>query len=335
MNAPDTLAPSATLSADPTRGEFTVRVARVQRHTAEVSGYRLERCDGQALPAAEAGAHIDLYLPGGLARSYSLCGEPALSAEGYEIAVKREDAGRGGSRAVHEHLREGRLLRIGRPRCLFPLAPQAPHHRLLGGGIGVTPLVAMAHALHARGAAFDLHVFVRSAEHLPLRAALDAAPWRGRVTVHRDDAPATRTDPAALVAQAPAGAHLYYCGPEGFMAALREASRDWPAERVHFEHFGAPPKEVAPGADAGFELILARRQQRLHVPAGKSIAMVLHGAGIPVDTVCEQGICASCITPYLDGTPDHQDSCLTDEERATHVAVCCARALTPTLTLDI
>lgn len=335
MNARDTTAPAAALSADPTRGEFTVRVARVQRHTAEVSAYRLERCDGQPLPAAEAGAHIDLYLPGDLARSYSLCGEPALSAQGYEIAVKREAGGRGGSRAVHEQLSEGRLLRIGRPRNLFPLAPEAPHHRLLGGGIGVTPLVAMAHALHARGAAFDLHVFVRSAEHLPLRAALEAAPWRARVTVHTDDAPTTRAEPAALVAQAPAGAHLYYCGPEGFMAALREACRDWPAERVHFEHFGTPEKPAPAGADAGFELILARRQQRLQVPPGKSIALVLHGAGIPVDTVCEQGICASCITPYLDGQPDHQDSCLSDEERATHLAVCCARSLTPTLTLDI
>lgn len=339
----DALAWPKPPSAEPIRGEFYVRVARVIRHTEEVSGYLLERLDGQALPTAEAGAHIDIYLPGDLARSYSLCGDPARSAEGYEIAVKREEHGRGGSRALHQWAREGQLLRIGRPRNLFALAAQAPHHRLLGGGIGVTPLVAMAHSLHARGASFDLHVFVRSADHLPLRAALQAAPWCERVTVHRDDAPETRADPATLVAMAPTGAHIYYCGPEGFMDRLREACHDWPAERVHFEHFGAPPKAAPPrtdagtdaGAEAGFELILARRQRRLHVPPGKSIAMVLHGAGIPVDTVCEQGICASCITPYLDGTPDHQDSCLTEDERATHVAVCCARALTPTLTLDI
>jgi len=331
----DALACPAPSSTDATRGEFTVRVTRVVRHTKEVSEYYFEQADGQPLPQAEAGAHVDVYLPGGLARSYSLCGDPARSREGYQIAVKREDQGRGGSRALHQWAREGQLLRIGRPRCLFALAPQAEHHLLLGGGIGVTPLVAMAHSLHARGARFDLHVFVRSAEHLPLRAAWEGAAWRDRVHVHQDDAPATRTDPAALVAQAPAGSHLYYCGPEGFMAALREASRDWPAERVHFEHFSAPPTSATPAADAGFELILARRQQRLQVPPGKSIAMVLHGAGIPVDTVCEQGICASCITPYLDGTPDHQDSCLTEEERATHVAVCCARSLTPTLTLDI
>lgn len=323
-----------------TRGEFTVRIARVVRHTDEVSGYFLERADGGlALPPAEAGAHIDVFLPGDLARSYSLCGDPGRSGAGYEIAVKREDQGRGGSRALHQWARMGQLLRIGRPRNLFALAAQAPHHRLLGGGIGVTPLVAMAHSLHARGASFDLHVFVRSAQHLPLRAALEAAPWRERVTVHRDDAPETRADPATLVAMAPTGAHIYYCGPEGFMERLREACHDWPAERVHFEHFGAPQKAAPNSAEAdteaGFELILARRQQRLHVPAGKSIAMVLHGAGIAVDTVCEQGICASCITPYLDGTPDHQDSCLTEDERATHVAVCCARALTPTLTLDI
>src|SRR5690606_9002829 len=126
-------------------------------------------------------------------------------------------------------------------RNLFPLAAQAAQHLLLGGGIGVTPLVAMAHSLHARGERFELHVFVRSADHLPLRAALHDAPWRDRVSVHLDDTPATRADPATLVAQAPAGTHVYYCGPEGFMACLREACRDWPAERVHFEHFGAPP----------------------------------------------------------------------------------------------
>lgn len=332
----DALVCPSPSSAACTRGDFSVRVSRVERHTDEVSAYYLQRADGQALPPAEAGAHIDVFLPGDLARCYSLCGDPARSAEGYEIAVKREDQGRGGSRALHQWAREGQLLRIGRPRNLFPLAAEAPHHRLLGGGIGVTPLVAMAHTLHARGASFDLHVFVRSAAHLPLRAALEGAPWRDRVRVHRDDAPEARGDPAALVAQAPAGAHVYCCGPEGFMARLREACRDWPAERVHVEHFGAPSQEAsAAAAEAGFELILARRQQRLHVPPGKSIAMVLHGAGIPVDTVCEQGICASCITPYLDGRPDHQDSCLTDEERATHVAVCCARALTPTLTLDL
>lgn len=332
------LAPATPSTPTTARGDLTIRVARVVRHTDEVSSYVLQRVDGQSLPACEAGAHVDVYLPGGLVRSYSLCGDPTRTTESYEIAVKREDNGRGGSRALHMWVREGEILRIGAPRNQFRLAPDAPHHLLLAGGIGVTPLVSMAHALHARGASFTLAVFARSAQHLPLASALDNAPWRDRVQVHFDNVPSP-TNAAAVVAQAPAGSHVYFCGPEGFMAHVRDACRTWPAERVHFEYFSAPTKTgtdaVVPTEADGFELVLARRQQRLQVAPGKSIAQVLQGAGIPVDTVCEQGICGSCLTPYLDGTPDHQDMCMTQAERATHVAICCARSHSPTLTLDL
>lgn len=307
------------------------------RHTDEVNSYVLQRIDGLPLPACEAGAHVDVYLPGGLVRSYSLCGDPTLTTESYEIAVKREDTGRGGSRAMHMWVREGEILRIGTPRNHFRLAHDAPHHLLLAGGIGVTPLVSMAHALHALGAPFTLAVFARSAQHLALSRVLDNAPWRANVQVHFDNVPSP-TSPSAVVANAPAGAHAYFCGPEGFMAHVRNACQAWPAERVHFEYFSAPVKtaEAATASEAGsFEIVLARRQQRLQVAAGKSIAHVLQGAGIAVDTVCEQGICGSCLTPYIDGTPDHQDTCMTEAERATHLAICCARSHSPTLTLDL
>ncbi len=321
-----------------TRGDITVRVSRVVRHTDEINSYVLERFDGLPLPACEAGAHLDVYLPEGLVRSYSLCGDPQRSTEFYEIAVKREDRGRGGSRALHAAVLEGELLRIGAPRNQFRLVPNAPHHLLLGGGIGVTPLVAMAHALHALGASFTLAVFARSAQHVPLKSVLDIAPWRDRVLVHVDDAPSP-TNAATLVAQAPSGTHLYFCGPEGFMNRMRQASQTWAPERVHFEYFSAPEQNTTQSAAAndtvGFDVLLARRQLRLHVAPGKSIAHVLQGAGVAVDTVCEQGICGSCLTPYLDGQPDHQDTCMTVAERATHVAICCARSHSPTLTLDL
>jgi len=327
----------ASSSTPVARGDLTIRVARVVRHTEEVNSYVLQRIDGLPLPACEAGSHVDVYLPGGLVRSYSLCGDPTTTTESYEIAVKREDTGRGGSRAMHMWVREGEILRIGTPRNHFRLAHDAPHHLLLAGGIGVTPLVSMAHALHALGATFTLAVFARSAQHLALGRVLDHAPWRDNVQVHFDNVPSP-TSPAAVVGRAPAGSHAYFCGPEGFMAHVRNACQDWPAERVHFEYFSAPVKTaeaVAPDAAGAFEIVLARRQQRLQVAPGKSIAHVLQGAGIAVDTVCEQGICGSCLTPYIDGTPDHQDTCMTDAERATHVAICCARSHSPTLTLDI
>ena len=328
---------STSPGAPTTRGDLTIRVARVVRHTDEVSSYVLQRIDGLPLPACEAGAHVDVYLPGGLVRSYSLCGDPTLTTESYEIAVKREDSGRGGSRAMHLWVREGEILRIGLPRNHFRLAHDAPHHLLLAGGIGVTPLVSMAHALHALGAPFTLVVFARSAQHLALSRVIDHAPWRGNVQVHFDNVPSP-TSPAEVIARAPAGSHAYFCGPEGFMAHVRNACQSWPAERVHFEYFSAPVKaaEATAPAEAGaFEIVLARRQQRLQVAAGKSIAHVLQAAGIAVDTVCEQGICGSCLTPWLDGTPDHQDACMTEAERATHIAICCARSHSPTLTLDL
>lgn len=308
------------------------------RHTDEVSSYVLQRIDGEPLPACEAGAHVDVFLPGDLVRSYSLCGDPTRTTESYEIAVKREDSGRGGSRALHMWVREGEILRIGKPRNQFRLAPDAPHHLLLGGGIGVTPLVSMAHALHALGASFTLAVFARSAQHLALRSVLDNAPWRDRLKVHFDNVPAP-INAATLVEQAPAGSHVYFCGPEGFMTHVRTACQTWPAERVHFEYFSAPAKTDAPDAapekDTGFEVVLARSQQRLQVAPDQSIAHVLQRAGIRVDTVCEQGICGSCITPYTDGTPDHKDMCLSEAERATHVAICCSRSRSATLTLDL
>lgn len=330
--------PSSPSDDQTTRGDLSVRVARVIRHTDEVNSYVLQRTDGQPLPACEAGAHLDVHLPDGIVRSYSLCGDPTRTTEAYEIAVKREDNGRGGSRAMHESVRVGDALRIGTPRNQFRLAPQAAHHLLLGGGIGVTPLVAMAHALHALNASFTLAVFTRSAQHLALSEVLENAPWRGQVQVYRDDAPSL-TSPATLVSQAPADAHVYFCGPGGFMNHVRAACQGWTPERVHFEYFSAPEKSAteaaAPADTGGFEVVLARRQLRLHVAPGKSIAHVLQAAGVPVDTVCEQGICGSCLTPYIDGTPDHQDMCMTEAEHATHLAVCCARSHSPSLTLDI
>lgn len=323
------------VSGGAARGDLTIRVTRVVRHTDEVNSYLLQRIDGLPLPACEAGAHVDVHLPGGLVRSYSLCGDPTRTTESYEIAVKREDQGRGGSQAMHTWVREGEILRIGAPRNQFRLAPQATHHLLLGGGIGVTPLVSMAHALHALGASFTLAVFARSAQHVALRSVLEAAPWRERVQLLLDDAPTT-VNAATLLAQAPAGTHAYACGPEGFMAHVRNACQAWPAGHLHTEYFSAPTGSgAAAPASGSFEVVLARRQQRFEVPTGKSIAQVLHAAGIAVDTVCEQGICGSCLTPFVDGSPDHQDTCMTEEERATHVAICCARSHSPTLTLDL
>jgi len=321
------------LSSAPRR----VRIEQITWQTADVISLRLRGLDG-SLPGWQAGAHIDIHLPDGPVRAYSLCGVPDPGPDHYEIAVKREAQSRGGSQAVHDRLRVGMELTIGAPRNLFGLADSAPHHLLLAGGIGLTPLVAMAHALHARGDAFTLAVFARSAEAVALRTVLVNSPWQARVQMHLDDAPSRRTVDS-LVAEAPDGSHVYFCGPAGFMQRAREAAAHWPAERVHAEYFAAPPAAPAAAqaspAAGGFEVRLARRRIQLTVAADQSIAQVLMAAGVAVDTVCEQGICGSCVTPYLEGDIDHQDLCLSPQERGSHLALCCSRAGAGGVTLDL
>ncbi|KAF1023514.1 MAG: Phenoxybenzoate dioxygenase subunit beta [Paracidovorax wautersii] len=328
--------PSVNTAAAPHSTPTPVRVVQTTWHTPEVIGLSLQALDGRPLPGWQAGAHVDLHLPGELVRAYSLCGVPSAQPGRYDIAVKREPMGRGGSQAVHQ-LRAGSELQVGAPRNLFALADEPCHHLLLGGGIGLTPLVAMAHTLHQQGRDFTLVVYARSRELLPLRTILENAAWRDRVHVHLDDA-GHGTAPSDWLARAPAGCHVYFCGPAGFMDHLREAARHWPAPRVHFEYFGAPqaPAGTAETAAAsGFEVRLARQQIAIQVAPDQSIAQALQAAGMAVDTVCEQGICGSCVTPYLDGTPDHQDLCLSQEERASHLALCCSRCTSSHLTLDL
>ncbi|WP_246129591.1 PDR/VanB family oxidoreductase [Verticiella sediminum] len=309
-------------------------VHAVEQRSPDIVACTLAHPEGERLPAWEAGAHIDVHLPNGMVRQYSLCGDPAQPGR-YQIAVKREAAGRGGSAALCDAACAGARLRVGLPRNQFALA-DASHYLLLGGGIGVTPLLAMAHTLHARGAEFTLAVFARSPGHLPLPADWGSLPWADRVRLHLDDgAPKERADLAGLLAQSPATGRVYVCGPAGFMDAVRRAS-PLPADRIHSEHFSAPGAAGATAAGASFEAILARQDgRRVRVGPDQTLAEALHAAGVDVDMVCEQGICGSCVTRFLDGAPIHGDTCLTAEERQTHVAVCCARSATPTLTLDL
>lgn len=321
---------NAVMPAPPAHLSLALRA--VEQRTPDILACTLAHPDGSELPAWEAGAHVDVHLPGGLVRQYSLCGDPA-DRHHYQIAVKREPAGRGGSAALCDAARVASALTLGLPRNHFALAP-ASHYLLVGGGIGVTPLLAMAHTLHAQGAAFVLAVFARSAAQLPLPANWRELPWASRVRIHLDDGdPTCRLDLPGLLSSSPADGRLYVCGPAGFMDAVRSAT-PLPTDRVHSEHFAAPAS--APVVGPAFHVVLARQDgRRIAVGPDETLADALHHAGVAVDMVCEQGICGSCVTRYLDGEPVHGDACLTPQEQATHVAVCCARSASPTLTLDI
>lgn len=313
-----------------------VRITHRQAVADGISQFVLQTLDGAALPAFTAGAHIDVALPNGAIRQYSLCNDPA-ERDRYELGILLEPEGRGGSRSAHESLVVGSRLRIGRPRNLFPLLP-ARHSILLAGGIGITPILAMAAQLTREDRSFELHYCGRSAGRMAFRDRLVASAYASCVHVHTDDGPAEQRFDAMRMLPAPdADLHAYICGPRGFMdhvtAAL--AAKGWAAENVHFECFSAP--EADPATAAEFEVQVGVDGPVVPVPAGHSVAEALKQAGIEIPLSCEQGICGTCAVRVLDGTPDHRDMFFTEAEKAANdrFTPCCSRAHSPRLVIAI
>ncbi|MEK8052592.1 PDR/VanB family oxidoreductase [Ideonella sp. DXS22W] len=316
-----------------------VRIARKWAEAEGIAGLELVAADGGALPPFSAGAHIDVHLPGGLTRPYSLCGDPADTTR-WQLGVLREPASRGGSAAVHDALAEGQVLTVGLPRNLFALQPGATRSLLLAGGIGITPLLAMAEQLAGEGADFAFHVAARSRARLAFAGRLAQAPWADRVQLHLDDGPeAQRLDLNALLATPQPGAQVYLCGPQGFIDAALAAARaaGWADAQLQVERFGAASAPAAADGIGGFTLRLARSGRVVPVAADQTAVQALAAAGVTVMTSCEQGVCGTCLTRVLGGVPDHRDQYLTDEERAAHdqFLPCCSRACTPELVLDL
>ena len=327
-------------TADAAHGLLRVRVSHREVQAEDVVALTLVPIDEapDALPAFDAGAHIDLHLPNGLVRQYSLCNAPHERGH-YLVAVLREPAGRGGSACVHEALHAGTELHIGRPRNAFALAP-CPHTLLLAGGIGLTLLLAMAEQLWAQQQPFELHICTRSAARLPFRQRLQAAPWSAHVHLHHDDGPpAQKLDAHTLLSRSPHGTQVWVCGPAGFIGHVRDRAQalGWPADRVHAEHFAATPGHAvgAQAADGAFTVEWQPTGQRVAVPPGTSVAQALEAAGIALALSCEQGICGSCSVRLVAGEPDHRDQFYTAAEHADpgHFTPCCSRSHSPLLVL--
>ncbi|WP_431823659.1 PDR/VanB family oxidoreductase [Burkholderia sp. F1] len=317
---------------------IAARVIARERVACDVISLRLvSDAPGFALPAFEAGAHIDLHLRDGLTRKYSLCNDP-FERGVYEIAIKREPASRGGSAHVHDAVRVGDVLRIGAPLNYFPLAPDGSPAVLLAAGIGVTPLLAMAHSLLRAGRPLAFHYFVRSADAAAYGATL-ASQLANVATVHTGLTPdATGDAIAAIVGAMDARSHLYFCGPAPFMAAVDAIARPALGDaRLHHEHFSAPVAGTAAGEAGGFEIELARSQRTLRVPPEQSITDVLYDHGIEVATSCEAGVCGACRTTVLDGTPDHRDAFLSGADKARNDCMmpCVSRCRGERLVLDL
>jgi ferredoxin-NADP reductase/nitrite reductase/ring-hydroxylating ferredoxin subunit len=323
--------PGGSVAARP--AAHRVRIARKWSPAAEIAAFRLESI-GTALPDFEAGAHIDVHLPNGLIRQYSLTNSPGDHAA-YVIGVKREPDSSGGSSTLHDSVREGDVLAISDPHNNFRLTRGAKDTLLIAGGIGITPLLAMARSLARSTRNFHLHYFVRSPQHAAFRE--DLAPLAGRFTIYEAlDAAATRSRLEALLATRPDGGHVYICGPAPMLEAARSIAEtaDWPEDSVHFEYF---KNARTIDSSSAFEVALARSAMTLRVPGGKTIVEVLRENGVFVPTSCEQGACGTCMTAVLDGVPDHQDVFLSKAEQASGACMmpCVSRAKSARLVLDL
>lgn len=312
-----------------------VYVRSITLEAAGVRSFELRPVDGGPLPAFTAGAHIDVHLPGGLVRSYSLLNSQD-ERHRYVVAVQRDERGRGGSHAMHQ-LAVGQQIAIAGPRNNFGLAESAQHTVLVAGGIGVTPLWSMVQRLAGLERSWELYYCVRTRAQAALLERIDALPpaQQARVHLNFDHEPGGRVlDLAQLQSPYPAGTHFYCCGPTAMLEAFQRATAGRPRECVHLEYFASPNEAATEG---GFTVELARRGTSLPVHAGQSILQVLLDAGIDVPHSCRDGICGSCEVRVLAGEPDHRDLVLSPEQQATHqtMMVCCSGSRGKTLVLDL
>lgn len=304
-----------------------VIVQAVTRPVAGIRRFVLAAADGAPLPAFAPGDHIEVETPCGIARPYSLCGDP-LRRDTYEIAVLREAQGRGGSRSMHDALAKRRRLKISEPRHQFPFQPGSSFTRLIAGGIGATPLVAMAYELAQKKLAFDFHYCARTRDSLVFLPELERLAPPGALHVHLSSGlDAKRFDPHLYSLMA--GSTVYCCGPASLMQSVREAYAD--TCPVHMESF----KPNLPDDAAAFDVVLARSQRTVPVKADESILVALWRAGIERPLSCETGICGTCRTPWCGGEPEHRDTLLSDDEKAREMLICVSRCRSKTLVLDI
>lgn len=319
-------------------GYLTLLVRQITAQAVNINSYELVDIKGEKLPAISPGAHIDVEVPGGYTRQYSLCNDPSERYR-YVIAVLRDESGRGGSRALHEEIKVNNLLTVSMPRNNFELSGNAKKHILIAGGIGITPLKSMAHYLKENDEKFEMHYCAKGHMHAAFLDELKPLIHTGQLTMHYDNGNhVDGLNISQLLREYEDGTHVYYCGPGGFMAACEAASLHWPKDTVHFEHFKAPVSKstsINTAVSGCFTIKVASTGDIFEVPVSKTITEVLSENGYAIETSCEAGLCATCKIGYLSGEADHQDFILDDEERTKFMTPCVSRAKSELIELDI
>jgi ferredoxin-NADP reductase len=307
-------------------------VRSMTHEAAGVLSVELVDPDGHDLPPWEPGSHLDLHLPGGLSRQYSLSGDPTDRSR-YRLGVLREEAGRGGSAYVHEALRPGDHVEFGGPRNHFRLEP-AGAYVFVAGGIGITPILPMLAEATAAGVGWSLLYGGRTAASMAFTAEL--ATYGDRVTLWPQDRHGL-LDLDGLLGTPRPGTVVYACGPEPLLAAVEQRMTAWPTGALHLERFAAPVVERDPGDEHALEVVLAESGRSVLVPPERSVLEVLLQEGVDVLHDCQEGICGSCEVKVIEGEVDHRDHVLSEPERAANncMMVCVSRACGKRLVLGV
>ncbi len=322
--------PPAAAAPDLLKG----RIGALTRLAQDVIGIEIESANGEALPAWTPGAHIDVHVHDGLIRQYSLTG--SASDDRYRIAVLLAPDSKGGSRAIHASFHPGKLVSLSRPRNHFPLHEDAENHMLFSGGIGMTPILAMAWRLHELGRPFSWRLSAHSRKRLAWGDEIDALPFRDSIQLHlHEDGPERRLDALGALRGVSPSTHVYVCGPHPYMDHVTSAAEKsgLPQDHIHREHFGA---EIDVNGSP-FTVVAARSGKRIDVACDETVLAALTRAGFDIPTSCKTGVCGTCLTRVLKGKPHHRDMVLTATEKAQgdRIAVCCSRSQTAQLVLDL
>lgn len=299
-----------------------------------VAVMEFESANSTALPKVEAGAHIDVHLPNGMVRQYSLCQNPNQQ-DVFRLGILRDPESRGGSVSAFDDLKDGIHIQVSEPKNLFPLVP-AKHSVLIGGGIGITPLITMAYQLEQEGSSFELHYCGSSPERCAFVEEIKNGVLAAFTTFHfKSEGASHRQFFESAIQAIDSESHIYTCGPNGFMDWVINlaATQNFPEQQIHKEYFQV---EVETGGDA-FEVVAQQSGKIILVNAEETILQALAREGIEIEMSCEQGVCGTCMCDVIEGEPDHRDVYFTDEEKASNeqILVCCSRSKSARLVLDI
>lgn len=308
----------------------TLRVARAEAIAEGIHLFELVDPDGGDLPEFTPGSHIEVKTPSGASRKYSLSNDP-MESDHYVIAVKREEEGRGGSISMCDQLKQGDTIEVSEPKNDFPMGKSPAGYTLIGGGIGITPVLAMARQLMSEGKSFKLYYLTRSPETTAFLDELSGPEWRGKVVIHHDGGDPDKAFDLWPVCEKPKG-QIYCCGPAGLMDAVRDMTGHWSPAAVHFEAF-TDGHTIKP-EDVPFTVTLAQSGVSYEVPVGTPILEVLRDNGHDVPFSCEAGSCGSCRTTLVSGDVDHRDFVLAEDEKNSNIMVCVSRGRGGTIVID-